>query len=193
MNELIDIIRTGLDRIGEMTEILLNALSLFCIVAAVVQGLAGVIQIKAPLGRQRAFAAEMPLADAGSRVTIGFQRFGQSDFLQWKFLTDFRVQKLLRGRIRSAWEVGCKMEARRRFARENRGAGRRTNRLRAIRCRETHAVARELIEVGRVVLLAAVTSEITDAKIQANSTTSPARNRSGRTKCVGDSTPGPNP
>jgi uncharacterized membrane protein len=44
MNELIENIRTGLDGIGELTETLLNALSLFCIIAGVVFALTRSIQ-----------------------------------------------------------------------------------------------------------------------------------------------------
>ena len=57
------------------------------------------------------------------------------------------------------------MEPRRSFARKNGRARWRTDRLRAVRAGEAHAIAGQLIEVWRVMLAASVTRQVVDAEV----------------------------
>ena len=74
MNEFIENITANLDTCGELTEVLLNAISLLFIILGVI--ISVVESIKAPHARRTSFAYLFQknvwrLADCGTRISIG--------------------------------------------------------------------------------------------------------------------------
>jgi len=123
------------------------------------------IDIKPLVGRQKAFSAKMPLANTGGHVAVRLERLRKRQLPERQLLVDDWMPQLLRRCVGAPGQVSGEMQPCRRSARKNGSTGRRTNRLGTIGRREAHAVARELIEIGRIMFFASVTREIVDAKI----------------------------
>src|SRR4051794_9624435 len=74
-------------------------------------GLAGMIKVETLVGGQKAFVAQMPLANASGCIAGFAQIFGKRLLFKWEMLIDDRVQQLLRCAIRPARQVSREMQA----------------------------------------------------------------------------------
>ena len=108
---------------------------------------------------------EVPLADADSRVVFGFEGFGQRRDRQRQILgsVDGHAELLIgspmaRDEVRDADVSGI-------LTREYAGARRRADRASRIGVGEAYALARQGVDVGRLDLLLAVTTEMAVAQI----------------------------
>src|SRR6266542_3743960 len=75
------------------------------------------------------------------------------------------MEQLLRRTIRPSWQIGCEMQAGRGFAGQDRCARWRTDRLRDVGACETGTLGGQSVEVWRVMLAPAVTSEVVRSEI----------------------------
>jgi len=117
--------------------------------------LLGVIGFVAFLQRRR----EVPLADARGRVAGGFELFGQGDLLEGQELLPVGDLQPGLGSLVSGDPVG-QVEAGGVFAGQQGGPGGRADRASRVTVREADAVLGELVDMGRLVELAAVAGEV---------------------------------
>ena len=103
--------------------------------------------------------SEMPLADARGRVAGGFELFGQGDLLEGQ---EFPPVRDLQLRLRSdmAGDPVGQVQPRGILARQQGGAGGRTDRAGRVSVREADAVLGQLVDMGGLVELAAVAGEV---------------------------------
>ena len=106
-------------------------------------------------GPARPAGAQVPLAEVSRRVTRALQQVGERGLVSGDLPRDARRDQLVagrrlndRGRLRHA-------VARRALARQQAVAGRRADRRGGVRTREPHALARQPLQVGRAIVVAA--------------------------------------
>src|ERR1044071_8883403 len=106
--------------------------------------------------RAEAFAAHMPLADRCRHIAGLFEILWEHFLRKRHLLFDFRVENFLRYAVGPAGTVSGQVQAGRGFAGEDGGSRRGANRLGAISRSETHALRRKVVQVWRMVILAAI-------------------------------------
>jgi hypothetical protein len=109
-------------------------------------------------------AAEVPFADAGGGVASGFEPLGQGFLLQGQLLGPLGDLEAGVGAVVSGDPVGD-VQPGGAFPCQNGGAGGRAHRAGGVGLGEFHPILRELVDVRRLVVLAAVAAEIRPAHV----------------------------